>query len=57
MIPIDTNVLLRYLLLDDEIQSKKATKLIDSNDSVYMSVTLVPGEKNWTLKGWNSLFS
>ena len=39
MIPIDTNVLLRYLLLDDEIQSKKATKLIDSNDSVYMSVT------------------
>ena len=50
MIAIDTNVLLRYLLVDDNVQSKKATRLIDSNDSVYVShVVLV--EAIWTLKG------
>ena len=37
MIAIDTNVLLRYLIVDDEIQAKKATKLIESNQSVYIS--------------------
>jgi len=50
MISIDTNVLLRYLLADDEIQAKKATKLIDSSPFVYIShVVLV--ETIWTLKG------
>jgi len=50
MIAIDTNVLLRYLLSDDEIQAKKATKLIESTPSVYVShVVLV--ETIWTLKG------
>ena len=50
MIAIDTNVLLRYLLLDDEIQAKKAAFLIESRQSVYIShVVLV--EAVWTLKG------
>jgi len=50
MITIDTNVLLRYLLCDDEIQAKKATKLIASDPAVYVShVVLV--ETIWTLKG------
>ena len=50
MIAIDTNVLLRYLLFDDEIQSKKAAKLIDSHQSIYVShIVLV--ETIWTLKG------
>jgi len=50
MITIDTNVLLRYLLSDDEIQAKKATKLIESTELVYVSqVVLV--ETIWTLKG------
>ena len=50
MIAIDTNVLLRYLLLDDEIQAKKAAVLIESRQSVYIShVVLV--EAVWTLKG------
>jgi len=50
MITIDTNVLLRYLLVDDEIQANKATKLIDSSDSVYVS-HVVLAETIWTLKG------
>ena len=50
MIAIDTNVLLRYLLLDDEIQAKKAADLIQSGQTVYIShVVLV--ETVWTLKG------
>ena len=50
MIAIDTNVLLRYLLFDDEIQATKASKLIESDHSVYIShVVLV--ETIWTLKG------
>lgn len=50
MIAIDTNVLLRYLLSDDEIQSKKATKLIESKHSVFVShVVLI--ESIWALKG------
>ncbi len=50
MIAIDTNVLLRYLLDDDPVQSKKAEKLITGNDVVLVTdVVLV--ETLWTLKG------
>lgn len=50
MISIDTNVLLRYLLQDDETQSKKAAKLV--NGSVKVLVTdVVLTETLWTLKG------
>ena len=50
MIAIDTNVLLRYLLQDDETQSPKATKLITGRQKVLITdVVLV--ETLWTLKG------
>ncbi|WP_428622179.1 PIN domain-containing protein [Sedimenticola sp.] len=50
MIAIDTNVLLRYLLEDDEIQSGKAAKLITGNRRVLVTdVVLV--ETIWTLRG------
>jgi predicted nucleic-acid-binding protein len=50
MIAIDTNVLLRYLLWDDEIQSPKAGALVNGTHSVLISdVVLV--EALWTLQG------
>lgn len=50
MIAIDTNVLLRYLLWDDEIQSPKAEELITGDHQVLISdVVLV--ETLWTLQG------
>ncbi len=50
MIAIDTNVLLRYLLDDDEAQAAKAAKLITGNELVLITdVVLV--ETVWTLKG------
>jgi len=50
VIAIDTNVLLRYLLQDDEIQSKKATKLIAGGNKVLIT-DVVLTEAIWTLKG------
>ena len=38
MIAIDTNVLLRYLLEDDEIQSPKANKLINSSKKRFLPI-------------------
>ena len=50
MIALDTNVLLRYLLLDDEEQAKKASVLINGSESILITdVVLV--EMIWTLKG------
>jgi len=50
MISIDTNVLLRYLLDDDPVQSSKASILIEGADKVLITdVVLV--EAIWTLKG------
>lgn len=50
MIAIDSNVLLRYLLRDDEEQSAKADRLI--NGSVPVLVTdVVLAEILWTFKG------
>jgi len=50
MIGIDTNVLLRYLLGDDETQAAKAAKLLSGNQPVLVTdVVLV--ETIWTLKG------
>lgn len=49
MIALDTNVLLRYLLQDDLIQSEKATRLIENNPKALLTdVVLV--ETIWTLK-------
>ena len=50
MIAIDTNVLLRYLLNDDESQAKKATDLINNSDRVLIT-DIVLAETIWTLKG------
>lgn len=50
MIGIDTNVLLRYVLGDDELQEKKATKSILGNESVFVS-HVVLAETAWTLSG------
>ncbi|MBO9483134.1 MULTISPECIES: type II toxin-antitoxin system VapC family toxin [Gammaproteobacteria] len=50
MIAIDTNVLLRYLLDDDELQSPKAARLITGQHKVLITdVVLV--ETLWTLRG------
>ena len=50
MIAIDTNILLRYLLADDKVQTTKAAKLI--NGSIPVLITdIVLVETIWTLKG------
>ena len=50
MIAIDTNVLLRHLLDDDAVQSRKAHALIKNNESVLIT-DVVLAETVWTLKG------
>ena len=50
MIAIDTNVLLRYLLDDDQIQTAKAEKLI-SGKKIVLITDVVLVETVWTLKG------
>ena len=50
MIAIDTNVLLRYLLADDKVQSRKAAALITGNSRVLVT-DVVLMETIWTLKG------
>lgn len=50
MIAIDTNVLLRYLLNDDEEQSAKAAQLIRGELGILIT-DIVLVETVWTLKG------
>ncbi len=50
MISIDTNVLLRYLLQDDETQSPKANKLFSGTKATLVT-DIVLVETMWTLKG------
>ena len=50
MIAIDTNVLLRYLLWDDNKQAAKADRLINSSTPVLIT-DVVLAETLWTLKG------
>ena len=50
MIAIDTNVLLRYLLRDDETQFEKANALIRSQRPVLIT-DVVLAETVWALKG------
>lgn len=50
MISIDTNVLLRYLLQDDETQSPKANKLFLGKKMILVT-DIVLVETMWTLKG------
>ena len=50
MIAVDTNVLLRYLLNDDAVQSDIATNLIEGEDTVLI-IDVVLAETLWTLSG------
>lgn len=50
MIAIDTNVLLRYLLQDDQKQSKKAVGIITGTERVLVP-DVVLAETIWTLTG------
>lgn len=50
MIAVDTNVLLRYLLQDDERQSSKAAALINGHTDVLVT-HVVLAETLWTLCG------
>lgn len=50
MIAIDTNVLLRYLIEDDEAQAKKAKELINGDQKVLVT-DIVITETIWVLKG------
>ena len=50
MIAIDTNVLLRYLLQDDVVQSKKANKLLLGSRKILIT-DIVLSETIWILKG------
>ncbi len=50
MIAIDTNVVLRYLLWDDKVQSAKAAKLMNGAARVLIT-DVVLAETLWTLKG------
>jgi len=50
VIAIDTNVLLRYLLSDDAVQSSKAVRLITGNRRVLITDAVLV-ETIWTLRG------
>jgi predicted nucleic-acid-binding protein len=50
MIAIDTNVLLRYLIEDDESQAEKSKQLITGNQSVLVT-DIVITEAVWVLTG------
>lgn len=49
MIAVDTNLVVRYLVGDDENQSAKARRMIDSED-VFVPTTVVL-ETEWVLRG------
>lgn len=50
MIAVDTNVLLRYLLRDDETQAEKSRRLFMGDRSVLIT-DVVLAETLWTLSG------
>jgi predicted nucleic-acid-binding protein len=58
MIALDTNVLIRYLALDDPVQSRRATEVIDEalagEQGVFIPV-IVLCETVWVLRGYYKL--
>ena len=50
MIAIDTNVLLRYLLRDDEAQAQRACRVFERADRILIT-DVVLAETLWTLMG------
>ena len=49
MVALDTNVWVRYLTNDDELQARRAMKLLDQADSVYLPKTVLL-ELEWVLR-------
>jgi len=50
MIAIDTNVLLRYLIKDDQVQAEKSQKLINGSQKVLITDVVIT-ETIWVLTG------
>ena len=50
MIAVDTNVLLRYLLRDDEVQAEKARQIFERQERILIT-DVVLAETMWTLIG------
>jgi predicted nucleic-acid-binding protein len=50
MIAVDTNVLLRYLLKDDQVQAEKSKKLINGSQKVLITDVVIT-ETVWVLTG------
>ncbi|MYN09552.1 PIN domain-containing protein [Pseudoduganella aquatica] len=50
MIALDTNVLLRYLLHDDPLQTIQTSRLFEDNDCILIT-DIVLAEAVWTLRG------
>ena len=50
MIAVDTNVLLRYLIKDDQVQAEKSQKLINGNQKVLITDVVIT-ETIWVLTG------
>ncbi len=50
MIAVDTNVLLRYLLRDDEVQAEKARHIFERAERILIT-DVVLAETMWTLVG------
>ena len=50
MIAVDTNVLLRYLLRDDEVQAERSRRVFESDERILIT-DVVLAESVWTLIG------
>jgi len=49
MIALDTNILARYLLQDDEKQAEEAARIMESGETLFVTATVVL-ELAWVLK-------
>ena len=49
MVTLDTNVWVRYLTNDDELQARRAMKLLDQSDAVFLPKTVLL-ELEWVLR-------
>ncbi len=49
MVTLDTNVWVRYLTNDDELQARRALKLLEQSDSVFLPKTVLL-ELEWVLR-------
>jgi predicted nucleic-acid-binding protein len=49
MVTLDTNVWVRYLTNDDELQARRATKLLEKSETVFLPKTVLL-ELEWVLR-------